>query len=237
MPCTHKFYGHLSHQDGNMGLLPNWKCNTLIIGTFNPDAIFHPYNEANYFYGRRRNYFWKLISRFLCCPNEIQRADTDTQLSVLRQNGIGITDLLVSVNDANIENNEDVIRIRSVRDDELEQFNDLTWNTDNIISFINNQQIKHVYFTKLGDKDIQNLDIDTFENQMRLIERHCDQNDIHNYRLHTPSGQGLKAGIPRVNKLIKRWFYENGADQFPFINNAFNINIIDYHYYIGNIQF
>lgn len=234
MACFHKFYGHPSHLDGNMGLLPNWECNTLIIGTFNPDTFFHPQNPAQYFYGRSA-YFWQLISRFLCCENEIQREDTETQLAVLQKKRIGITDLLMSVNDANENSIEDVKRICTVRDNELELFNDFTWNTDNIISFINDQRITHVYFTKLGYEKNRNPRQDTFENQMRIIEGYCDHNNIFHDRLHTPTGLGLGAGKPRENKLIKKWFNENGADHFPFISNQFNID--DYPYFIGPNQF
>lgn len=224
MPCTHKFYGHQSHQDGNMGLLPNWKCKTLIIGTFNPQTEFRPGNPANYYYGHSA-YFWKTISRFCCIENEIQSNETLRQLEILNLKEIGLTDLLICVNDADINNNIHVNRINTYRDSDLELFTDFTWNTDNIISFINAQKIKYVYFTKLGNRNVINPNQDTFEYQMRIIETHCVHNGIvNNYRLHTPSGQGLRNGIPRENKLIQKWYHQNGANHFPFTSDNFNIN-------------
>jgi len=64
MACTHKFYGHHAHLAGKNGLLPKWKAKTLIIGSFNPEQSWHPTNSAEYYYGRVRNYFWKVLPRF-----------------------------------------------------------------------------------------------------------------------------------------------------------------------------
>ena len=65
MPCIHKFFGHHNHLNGNNGLLPNWEVNTLIIGTFNPSNNWVPNNAANYYYGRPRNYFWKILGIYI----------------------------------------------------------------------------------------------------------------------------------------------------------------------------
>jgi len=51
----HKFSGHKIQKDTEI----------LIIGTFNPDTEG---NDAEFFYGRSRNYLWKILP--LCIGNE-----------------------------------------------------------------------------------------------------------------------------------------------------------------------
>ena len=62
------------------------------------------------------------------------------------------------------------------------------------------------------------------ESQIQLIENYCKENDIFSSRLHTPSGQGLGNGKPRINKLINKWYTLQGANRFNFISNNFNIS-------------
>ena len=47
---------------------------------------------------------------------------------------------------------------------------------------------------------------------MRLIENHCQSNNIFSARLHTPTGMGLGRG-KRIPTLSDRWIYSNGADK------------------------
>ncbi len=132
--------------------------------------------------------------------------------------------LLISINDANVENQIHINRIKTVKDIDIELFNDFTWNTDNIKEFIVKNNIQQVYFTFLSNINKQNVLFNTFEFQSRLIESFCLSRNISTYRLHTPSGQGLGSGSPRLNKLINKWYFENGANNFLFINDNFEIN-------------
>jgi hypothetical protein len=220
MPCNHKFLNHNFHYENS--LFPNWNAETLIIGTFNPSNDFHSENTANYYYGRSK-YFWKLLpifnGRVPILENEI-----DNQREFLVNNKIALTDLLISINDANVENQIHINRIKTVKDIDIELFNDFTWNTDNIKEFIVKNNIQQVYFTFLSNINKQNVLFNTFEFQTRLIESFCLSRNISTYRLHTPSGQGLGSGSPRLNKLINKWYFENGANNFLFINDNFEIN-------------
>lgn len=222
MACKHKFFGHQSHLQGINGLLPNWNVKTLIIGTFNPEEEWHPTNTANYYYGRDTSLFWDVLPRFACI-NDVDRQDIDGQIDFLKDRQIGITDILISIDDASLDNDEDVLSIQTVKDDLIEQFGKFTWNTMNIIEYIKQNNIEAVYFTKLGDLKRKKAKPNSFEEQIRKIEQLCNDTGIYVNRLHTPSGQGLRSGKPRVNVLINRWYHMNGGHLFPFISKDFDI--------------
>jgi hypothetical protein len=190
---------------GENGLLPNWDADTLIIGTFNPENGWARINPAEYFYGRS-NYFWKILPKFACLDS-IENENINEQFIFLQKNKIALSDLLISINDADINNPQHVEWIRRFRDNDILNFNDLTWNTDQIVNFILEKKIKEIYFTRSGKYN------DIFEAQIIEIQNQTGKL-IH--RLHTPTGQGLGRGRPRANKLIHRW-YEQGGNQFPFL--------------------
>lgn len=214
MPCTHKFFGHSTHLSGNKGLLPDWPADTLIIGTFNPENLWAPHNDAGYFYGRSRNYFWRILP-LLSNSTPINRQDVQSQITFLKKNRIACTDLLISINDAEINQPEHIAYIKNFEDDAIGKFKNLTWNTVHIKDYIVTHNIQAVYFTKLGGNGI-------FEEQIRDIEEFCKTNNKHSNRLFTPSGQGLRDGKPRINKLIHKWYHENGGKRFPFLSSDFN---------------
>ncbi len=215
MPCFHKFFGHYEHMPAGNGLLPNWDADTLIIGTFNPENEWTPDNDANYFYGRPRNLLWELLPRF-ANNAAIHRQDIDNQYDFLQSNHIALTDLLISIDDANIENLQHLNWIRNYKDTNINNFHEFTWNTEQIVNFIHFKNIQAVYFTKLGGEA-------PFGEQMTFIETFCDANNILHFRLNSPSGQGLGRGRPKINKLTDRWFNQ-GGNQFPFLGLDFNQN-------------
>jgi len=230
MPCFHKFFKHNEHLENHYGLLPSWDVETLIIGTFNPDVNFHPENRAMYFYGRSK-YFWQILPAFKEM-NSIENENIHDQISFLKNLKIGLTDILTEIRDADISNTEHVRRIKTVKDNELEKFNNLQWNTQNIKKFISEKNIKAVYFTLLGKELILNPLENTFEFQIRDIEEFCKNNSIKTTRLFTPSGQGIGIGKPRKNKLIHKWYSKQleKDNLFSFISSSFDI--LNYPYQI-----
>lgn len=224
MACFHKFF--LNQIVPEATFLPSWEIETLIIGTFNPQNEFAPANLANYYYGRTRNYFWRAVPKF-ACEEEINSLNVPLQIKFLKNQKIGLTDLLVSINDAEIGNQIHIDRIKSFKDIQIELFNSFDWNTENIIDILKSNRIKAVFFTKLGQPDARINNQNTFEAQMRIIENYCSQNNISHNRLHTPSGNGLGVGTPKLNNLINRWYINNqeANANFPFINpDCFDIN-------------
>ena len=205
MACFHKFNNH----ELLNGLLPSWECRTLIIGTFNPENKFHTSNDANFFYQRSKNFFWDVFP-LLSGVSSINKKDITRQLEHLKKYRVGITDLLISINDADETNEEHKRLIKTVKDNDIELFNEFSWNTNQIIEYINDSKIEAVFFTKLGKLNINNIQEDTFEYQMRMIVRYCNLNNIYNKRLHTPSGQGLNEKGPKIPNLYNRWVNVNG---------------------------
>ena len=128
MSCIHKFNDTKDFK----GLIPKWDFDKLVIGTFNTSNNFHKSNSANFFYQRKRNYFWDVFPLFYN-SKPIPKEDVNLQKYFLKVNKIGITDILTSIND-----------------DDLEKFSSFNWNTKNIINIIDENRVKEVYFTKLG---------------------------------------------------------------------------------------
>jgi hypothetical protein len=203
MACNHKFL----NQHGLNGLIPSWNFDKLIIGTFNPENLFHPQNNSHFFYQRPKNYFWDVFPS-IYGQDRIDKLDTQNQLDFLVNHYIGITDILISIVDAEHLNAEHIELIQSVRDNEIELFNEFVWNTDLIISSIIENNVSEVYFTKLGSPNEAAPPINSFEHQFRIIEDYCNHNNIINNRLHSPTGMGLGHG-PRIPTLRNRWI-QNG---------------------------
>lgn len=75
--------------------IPNWKCRTLIIGSFNPAGG----EQVDYFYGRQRNKFWKAVALLLGLhENHFHQGNLQERLAVklqcLQSLGWGCSDLI-----------------------------------------------------------------------------------------------------------------------------------------------
>lgn len=222
MSCTHKFFGHPAHLAGEQGLLPSWKAQTLMIGTFKPESRWQPTDTAQYYYGKTRNYFWKILPNFTGKP-AIPHYDVAAQIEFLKEHHIGVTDLLIRINDAYITIPEHRRRITTILDHEIERFSEFDWNTPYIQQYLKDNEVKAVYFTKLGYAAQLNVKPNTFEAQIRAIEQTCNELNIPNFRLHNPAGIALGQGSPKTHHLIQRWYQHNGADQFPFLSEDFSL--------------
>ena len=99
MPCHHRYLGlHLPAM-----LFPDWEIDYLFIGTFNP--VWDRPNAINaaYFYGRSA-YFWDLVGIFFedrTYPYD--RDDRQAMVDFCKLHRIGFTDLIFSVEDADLE--------------------------------------------------------------------------------------------------------------------------------------
>jgi hypothetical protein len=216
MACVHKFFNDINHLSGENGLIPNWEIETLFIGTFNPSIEWNTNNNAAYFYGRSRNNFWKLLSEFSCNQIPIERNNYDSMINFLKQKKIGLTDIIIRINDADLNNQHHIELIRKFRDHDLDRFKDIEFNTKYILKQLALGHIKQVYFTR---SVVYNGSI---ENNILEIENYCKTQNILFARLNTPSGQGLGSGRPRLNKLIHKW-YEQGVNNSLFSCTNFNI--------------
>lgn len=216
MPCPHRYLG--LHLDGQ--LFPNWEIEHLFIGTFNPiwdrpDAI-----NAAYFYGRSA-YFWDTVSIFFeDRPYAYDRVDRQAMIDFCQLHKIGFTDLIRCVEDADQDNPRHREQIYSVRDDELERFQTIDWNTKAIEDFLGQKRPKNVYFTLLSTNR-QSI----FSAEMRKIELKAALLKINCRRLHSPTGARLGCGVPRLHQLVERWSMSAGLPR---------IDLTRYPYAFGN---
>lgn len=128
---------------------PVWKCETIILGTFNPSEG----SNADYYYGRTRkkggwsNRFWPALSSALVERDKLKKEllpnETQKKIDLMREFKFGCIDLIKSANSkkmlaANITGN-------GFNDKYL--FNsktDLCFFTDEIIEWINNSEFSYV---------------------------------------------------------------------------------------------
>ncbi|HEX9826540.1 MAG TPA: hypothetical protein VGA80_08060 [Flavobacteriaceae bacterium] len=73
--------------------LPNWKIETLVLGTFNPNCG----ERTDYFYGRCRNNFWRIIENL--CRIEYMSLQNNFQgkMYIMKIHKFGCTDVIESI--------------------------------------------------------------------------------------------------------------------------------------------
>lgn len=173
MACIHKFHQYL--QLNNLDFEPT----TLIVGTFNP-GWENINNDAQWFYGRtRNNYFWDVLPRIYEDTNLRQQTHIQWKQFCSR-NGIALTDLLQSINDANPENPHHIAAIQNFRDAEIANlFND--YMPTNIVEILQNKpSINKVYLTR-------QLGSPLWDNLWSNIVEYCQLHGVSTQTLLTPS--------------------------------------------------
>jgi hypothetical protein len=215
MPCTHRFVNYHCN-----GLFPDWEIKFLFIGTFNPHWN-KSRNNADYFYGRSK-YFWVILPRFFE-EESLMNSNAEQKISFSKKHGIGFTDLILKIDNANLNNPTHKEKILSFKDRDLLYFREnLIFNTPNINCFIDeHKSLERVYFTLLGNN------AGLISTAISTIEQHCltKKTQTPTHRLHTHTGQGLGEGKPRSNTLTHRW-YTQGAN---FLNENFDPNDFPIH--------
>jgi hypothetical protein len=71
--------------------IPNWEISHLFLGTFNPEGG----DKVNYFYGRKKNQTWKLLSEVF--EDDFNPEDIDSFLKKLIKHKIACMDFIQSV--------------------------------------------------------------------------------------------------------------------------------------------
>lgn len=195
MPCHHKFIDYL-----NLGRI-DFQPNTLVVGTFNP-GWNNIGNQAEWFYGRtKNNYFWDVLPRLYENIN-LRNQDHSEWKLFCNRNKIAITDLLQSIDDADINNPVHVQAISNYKDTEIAQnFTDFT--PVNVVGILQrHQSIKHVYLTRQPGGQF-------WDNLWLTITEYCDQNDITHGTLLTPSGNARFQMQRGINTPLREFIYEN----------------------------
>lgn len=179
MACKHKFFNEL-----NLNGL-SYEPTTLIVGTFNPS--WPEKNNANWFYGRthdkngkQNNNFWDVLPR-IYGESSLITAGPDEWKKFCEMNKIAITDLISSIEDADMTSLQDLKILGSYSDNEIaKKFKQHEFV--NIVDLLNKHKtIQNVYLTRgIGEAFWRGL--------WEPIINYAKTNNIKQSTLLTPSG-------------------------------------------------
>lgn len=157
----------VKHRSRNHEINP--ETEILIIGTFNPDT---EKNQADFFYGRRQNFLWRLLSRAFHYY-DLKGHNKEDKLHFMYKNGIDFTDLIeeVLVDQGKEANYDDVYLDSSVA----------RW-TDVIRQMKALKKLRKVCFTRRSFGGIPNM-----KSRIDEIGTYCRENHIQFQCLTTPS--------------------------------------------------
>lgn len=174
MACDHRFLNLLN---------PVGKFKYLFIGTFNPSWNFGNADQADYFYGRGRNYFWTILPAVFNQP-DLKNSPFGVKLDFLQNFEIGITDLVRTVQNADINNPIDVANLTNGFSDEVLSTYELSFNTNVILDFINNnsETLQGVFLTRSTLNGIHQIAA-----EWSLVQQNCLECGINCEKLITPS--------------------------------------------------
>jgi G:T/U-mismatch repair DNA glycosylase len=147
---NHKF---LTHQI-------NPETETLILGTFNPDAED---NQAEFFYGRVRNHLWKLLP-IAFKENDLKNSSKLEKLEFIKTYKIDFIDLISEVE---VEDGQEVNYDDSYIDDKVTKWNNVIYEIDKL------KGLKRVCFTRKTFADIPIM-----RKRVELIQAHCTKKEI-----------------------------------------------------------
>lgn len=186
MPCNHRFQNELTAH--------NYPLNYLFVGTFNP-AWDHPNgNNANWFYTRSRNSLWHIMPMVTIGASMLQFRHDSNFLKEWCSNplrGIGFSDLISSVLNADEENPEHFADVIGFNDNILENYNLLGTDLEGLIR-LNSDTLRNggIYLTRYTHTLPRNGQIIGFWNTVVSL---CEELNIPNNCLVTPSnGYRLK---------------------------------------------
>ncbi len=147
----------------------NPETEILILGTFNPDT---EKNEADFFYGRRRNYLWQILSDIYKTDN-LKFAPKKEKLLFMEKMKIDFIDLIRAVKvEEGQENNykDDYI------DGKVIEWNDVPAKMKAL------KNLRKIALTRKTLHGIPNM-----KKRIEEIERYCRKNNIVFRRLATPA--------------------------------------------------
>lgn len=142
---------------------------TLIIGTFNPEAID---NDAEFFYGRSRNYLWRLLPTAFN-EKDLKGASKSEKLEFIKKYKIDLIDLIEEIT---VDEGQEANYYDGYIDNKVTRWNNIVAVIDSL------QNLKRVCFTRKTFSDIPNM-----KKQLEAIQQHCDNKQIPFKVLTTPA--------------------------------------------------
>jgi len=143
------------------------KTETLIIGTFNPETVD---NKAEFFYGRSRNYLWKLLP-VAFDEESLKNKSKAEKLDFIRKYNIDFIDLISSVNVEEVANYKD-----DYLDKSKPEFREVKAEIEKL------PNLKRVCFTRKSFSDIPKMKV-----KIEEIEVLCEKKNINFKYLTTPA--------------------------------------------------
>lgn len=147
----------------------NPETEILLLGTFNPDT---PANDAEFFYGRKRNFLWRLLP-LAFGETDLKSASTADKSAFIKKHKIDFIDLIEEVA---VEPGQEANYSDGYIDSKVTRWVD-------VIAVINSlPKLKKICFTRKTFSDIPNM-----RKQIEMIRIHCDARDISFFTLMTPA--------------------------------------------------
>ncbi len=139
----------------------------LIIGTFNPKT---DENQAEFFYGRSRNFLWKLLpATFL--EESLKNKSKQEKIDFIQKNKIDFIDLISSVEVDEVSNYDD-----KYLDKKVSEWRDVISEIEKL------RNIKRVCFTRKSFSDIPNM-----KSKIEAVCKFCEERKIGFRYLTTPA--------------------------------------------------
>jgi hypothetical protein len=149
---------------------PNWKIQTLVLGTFNPSCG----EETDYFYGRCQNNFWRTIEEISNLDYRWFQNNFERKLKFMKENEFGCTDIIKSL--VIIDGVEKKDFCGSGYSDQIlftAKKSSLTYQFEEIKSFIKKNNVSKIINT-WGKRENPN----DFKRQIIELKTFCSQNKI-----------------------------------------------------------
>jgi G:T/U-mismatch repair DNA glycosylase len=156
---THRFADHKI----------NLETETLIVGTFNPETDG---NGAEFFYGRGRNYLWRLLPIAFNETN-LKQADILEKFSFIKRRKIDFIDLILQID---VDNGQETNYSDSYIDSKEIKWRDVIAEIEKLKS------LKRVCFTRKTFSGIPNM-----QKRIETIQEFCEKNGILFKAMTTPA--------------------------------------------------
>lgn len=159
--------GTLKHRFSDHKINP--ETETLIIGTFNPETED---NDAEFFYGRGRNFLWRLLPTAFQ-EEDLKQKDKQEKLAFIKKRKIDFIDLILQIE---VENGQETNYLDSYIDSRK-----IEWRE--IISEIKKlKSLKRVCFTRKTFSGIPKM-----QEKIEEVQAYCLKNDIFFKAMTTPA--------------------------------------------------
>ena len=178
--------------------LPTWKVKTLVLGTFNPNCG----KTTDYFYGRYQNNFWRTIENIKGLDYRWFQDNYMRKLKCMSENEFGCADIIKSILKSDVVDKKEICG--SGYSDQIlftAKKCKLTYNFDEIKSFIFNNNLKKVIHT-WGKRESPS----EFKIHIKDFKTFCDQNSVL-YIDDCPSPSGRLRSNEHKNNLFS--FYKS----------------------------